>query len=169
MVSETSVKLGRKKQGRQPEGVLRLNEDTGLVELAGSKKEVDTALKGEEILAFLEEQEEPVRMATIQAALRSKRKPLNNAFRALVERGKIERSGSGKRGDVYHYFAVSESPKEAMVSAACWEQQLFSDSEGLALEKKAVPLFPAYNREQKEQKNMTIADHMKGLAGTAFA
>ncbi len=43
MVSETSVKLGQKKQGRQPERVLRLNEDTGLVELAGSKKEVDTA------------------------------------------------------------------------------------------------------------------------------
>ena len=60
MVSETSVKLGQKKQGRRPERVLRLNEDTDLVELAGSKKEVDTALKGEEILAFLEEQEEPV-------------------------------------------------------------------------------------------------------------
>ncbi len=70
MVSEASVKLGRKKQGRQPERVLHLNEDTGLVELAGSKKEVDTALKGEEILAFLEEQEEPVQMVTIQAELK---------------------------------------------------------------------------------------------------
>jgi len=113
MVSETSVKLGRKKQGRQPEGVLRLNEDTGLVDLAGSKKEVDTALKGEEILAFLEEQEEPVRMATIQEALRSKRKPLNNAFRALVERGKVERSGSGKRGDVYHYICCSRESQRS--------------------------------------------------------
>ena len=70
MVSETSVKLGQKKQGRHLECVLRLNEDTGLVELAGSKKEVDTALKGEEILAFLEEQEEPVQMVTIQAELK---------------------------------------------------------------------------------------------------
>ena len=96
MVSEKAVKLGRKKQGRQPERVLRLNEDTGLVELAGSKKEVDTALKGEEILAFLEEQEEPVQMVTIQAELKCRRKPLNDAFRALVERGKIERSGSEK-------------------------------------------------------------------------
>ena len=47
------------------ESVLRLNEATGLVELAGTKKALDTELKGEEIMAFLEEQEEPVRMAAI--------------------------------------------------------------------------------------------------------
>ena len=70
MVSETSVKPDWKKQDRQPERVLRLNEDTGLVELAGSKKEVDTALKWEAILAFLGEQEEPVQMVTIQAELK---------------------------------------------------------------------------------------------------
>ena len=141
------------RRGRPLEdSVLRLNEDTGLVELAGTKKAMDTALKGEEIIAFLEEQEEPVRMATIQAELKGQRKALNDTIRALVEQGKIGCAGSGKRGDPYLYFAVPEGPENAAVSAACREQQLSSDSKGLDLEKKAVPLFPTSNGEQKEQK-----------------
>ena len=141
------------RRGRPLEdSVLRLNEDTGLVELAGTKKAMDTALKGEEIIAFLEEQEEPVRMATIQAELKGQRKALNDTIRALVEQGKIGCAGSGKRGDPYLYFAVPEGPENAAVSAACREQQLSSDFKGLALEKKAVPLFPTSNGEQKEQK-----------------
>ena len=134
------------------ESVLRLNEDTGLVELAGTKKALDTALKGEEIMAFLEEQEEPVRMAAVQAELKGQRKPLNDTLRALVEQGKIGCVGSGKRGDPYRYFAVPEGPENTAVSAAGREQQLFSDSKGLDPEKKAVPLFPTYSGEQKEQK-----------------
>ena len=141
------------RRGRSLEdSVLRLNEDTGLVELAGTKKAMDTALKGEEVIAFLEEQEEPVRMATIQEELKGQRKPLNDTLRALVEQGKIGCAGSGKRGDPYLYFAVPEGPENAAGSAACREQQLSSDSRGLALEKKAVPLFPTSNGEQKEQK-----------------
>ena len=141
------------RRGRPLEdSVLRLNEDTGLVELAGTKRAMDTALQGEEIIAFLEEQEEPVRMATIQATLRSKRKPLNDTLRALVEQGKIGCAGSGKRGDPYLYCAVPEGPENTAVSAACREQQLSSDSKGLAIEKEAVPLFPTSNGEQKEQK-----------------
>ena len=141
------------RRGRPLEdSVLRLNEDTGLVELAGTKRAIDTEIKREEIIAFLEEQEEPVRMATIQAALRSKRKPLNDTLRALVEQGKIGCSGSGKRGDPYLYFAVPEGPENAAGSAACREQQLSSDSKGLGPEKEAVPLFPPSNGEQKEQK-----------------
>ena len=134
------------------ESVLRLNEATGLVELAGTKKALDTALKGEEILAFLEEQEEPVRMAVIQAELKGQRKPLNDTLRALVEQGKIGCAGSGKRGAPYRYFAVPEGPENTAVSAAGREQQLSSDSKGLDPEKKAVPLFPTYSGEQKEQK-----------------
>jgi len=134
------------------ESVLRLNEDTGLVELVGTKKAMDTELKGEEIMAFLEEQDEPVRMAAIQAELKSKRKPLNDTLRALVKQGKIGCAGSGKRGAPYRYFAVPEDSEKAAVSAAYREQQLSSDSKGLGPEKKAVPLFPAYKGEQKEQK-----------------
>lgn len=96
MVSETSVKLGQKKQGRQPERVLRLNEDTGLVELAGSKKEVDTALKGEAIFAFLGEQEEPVQMVTIQAELKCRRKPLNDALWRWSSGVKLSARGAEK-------------------------------------------------------------------------
>ena len=90
-------------------------------------------------------------MATVQAELKSKRKPLNDTLRALVEQGKIGCSGSGKRGDPYRYFAVPEGPENTAVAAAGREQQLSSDSKGLGPEKKAVPLFPTYNREQKEQ------------------
>ena len=103
-------------------------------------------------MAFLEEQEEPVTMATVQAEFKGQRKPLNDALRALVEQGKIGCSGSGKRGDPYLYFAVPEDSERAAVSAACREQQLSSDSKGLDPEKEAVPLFPTYNGEQKEQK-----------------
>ena len=49
-------------------------------------------------------------------------------------------------------FTVPEDSENTAVSAVCREQQLSSDSKGLALEKKAVPLFPTYNGEQKEQK-----------------
>lgn len=138
------------------ESVLRWNEETGLVELAGTKKAVDTEIKGEEIIAFLEGLSEPVIMATIQAELKCQRKPLNDALRALVEQGKIGCEGSGKKGNPYLYFFVPEGPEKAVVSAACWEQKLFSDSEGLDPEKKAVPLFPTYKREQKEQNNQTM-------------
>lgn len=122
------------------------------VELAGTKKALDTALKGEEILVFLEEQEEPVTMAVIQAELKSKRKPLLDTLRALVEQGKIGCVGSGKRGAPYRYFAVPEGAEHTAVAAAGREQQLSSDSKGLGPEKKAVPLFPTYSGEQKEQK-----------------
>ena len=91
-------------------------------------------------------------MAAIQAELKSKRKPLNDTLRALVEQGKIGCAGSGKRGDPYLYFAVPEGPENTVVSGAYREQQLSSDSKGLDLEKEAVPLFPTYNGEQKEQK-----------------
>ena len=156
------------RRGRPLEdSVLRLNEDTGLVELAGTKAEVDAQAKEEEMLAFLKEQEEPVTMATIQAEVKCQRKPLNDALRALVEQGKIGRLGSGKKGNAYHYFAVPEGPEKAAVSATCREQQLLSDSEGLGPEKNAVPEFPIYSREQQEQKHMTIADHVAGLTGTA--
>ena len=136
--------------------MLRLNEETGLVELAGTKKDVDTEIKGEKILAFLEGLSEPVTMATIRAELKCQRKPLNDALRALVEQGKIGCEGSGKKGDPYLYFAVPKGPEKAVVSVACREQKLFSDSEGLDPEKKAVPLFPTYKREQKEQNNQTM-------------
>jgi hypothetical protein len=108
------------RRGRPLEdSVLRLNEDTGLVELTGTKKALDTALRGEEIITFLKEQEEPVRMATIQAALRIKRKPLNDRLRALVEQGKIGCTGSGKRGDPYLYF-WSSSPSWSWSSSPSW-------------------------------------------------
>ena len=99
------------------ESVLRLDEDTGLVELAGTKADVDTEIKGGEILAFLEGLSEPVRMETIQEELKCQRKPLNDALRALVEQSKIGRSGSGKKGDPYRYFAIPEGSEKAAVLA----------------------------------------------------
>ena len=81
-------------------------------------------------------------MATIQAALRSQRKPLNDTIRALVKQGKIGCAGSGKRGDPYLYFAVPEGPENAAVSAACREQQLSSDSKGLDPGKRSCSAVP---------------------------
>ncbi len=141
------------RRGRPLEAsVLRLNEETGLIELAGTKKARDTALKEAEILGFLAEQEEPVGVATMQAALRSQRKPLLDTLRALVEQGKIGCAGSGKRGAPYRYFAVPEGSATPAVSAAGREPQQSSDSKGLGLEKKAVPLFPTDTGEPQEQK-----------------
>ena len=96
-------------------------------------------------------------MAVIQAELKSKRKPLNDTLRALVEQGKIGCVGSGKRGDPCRYFAVPEGPENTAVSAAGREQQLCSDSEGLGPEKKAVPLFPTYKGDRKNRKS----DHLR--------
>ena len=75
-------------------------------------------------------------MTTIQEELKCQRKPLNDTLQALVKQGKIECSGSGKKGDPYLYCSAPEGPEKAVVSAACREQKLFSDPEGLGPEKK---------------------------------
>ena len=110
--------------------MLLLNPETGRIEPGSTKKEFDTQAKGEEILAFLEEQEEPVTMATIQAELKGRRQTLLDALRALGKQGRIGCEGSGKKGAPGRYFSLPEGPEKVAVAAACREQRPFGDSKG---------------------------------------
>ena len=93
--------------------MLLLNPKTDRIEPGSTKKEFDTQAKGEEILAFLEEQEEPVTMETIQAELKGRRQTLLNALGALVEQNKIGCEGSGKKGAPRRYFAPSRGSRKS--------------------------------------------------------
>lgn len=154
------------RRGRPLEdSVLRLNEDTGLVELAGPKKEIDAELKGEEIIAFLEEQQEAVPRKDIEGSIEGRTTAIRTALAQLVERGKIGRSGSGRKGDPYRYFSCSRDPKIRVPENGDFEEKaeksgnnnLLSDSNDLVSEKNTcsrVPTSILETREHEIQKAM---------------
>ena len=85
--------------------MLLLNPETGRIEPDGTKKEFDTNTTGEEILAFLEGQEEPVEEKGIKKGVGGNTRLIPAALRALVEKGQVERTRGGKKGDPYRYNA----------------------------------------------------------------
>ena len=119
--------------------VLRLDEETGIIDVAGTRAEVETERIGQEVLAFLKGQEAPVEMAIIQEALNVNRKRLSDALKALYDDGKIGRSGTGKKGNPYRYFvgenAVPTTAGNGEDSERCREQNLPNNSNGIDLEK----------------------------------
>ena len=77
--------------------------------------DVDTQAKGEEVFAFLEEQEEPVMEKDIRKGVGGNTRLIPAALRALVEKGEIERTGEGKKNKPYRYnsrFLVSSIYKK---------------------------------------------------------
>ena len=129
--------------------VLKWNEETALVEVAGTKPEMDKAAKGDEIMAALVDAREPWTMADIRHKDRGdvqiKNKRLLNIVDALVAQGKISKEGVGVKGNPYRYFIVEE-PKNAVPDAVSvpeqWEQNNFNDFKDLTPEKNAVPSVP---------------------------
>ena len=120
------------------EVVLKLDAETGWVDIAGAKADVDTQAKGEEVFAFLEEQEEPVMEKDIRKGVGGNTRLIPAALRALVEKGEIERTGEGKKNKPYRYnsrFLVSSIYKK--------------------------------RENEKNHNSQPISDQVAGLTGTA--
>ena len=156
--------------------VLSMDPETGIIETAGTKAEVDIQTTGEEILAFLEEQEEPVTRQDIESHIEGRTKAIRGALKRLVEQGKIDRSGAGKKNDPYLYLSCSRDPQMGIPENADCEgktekdgnNNLSRDSGALVPEKNTCSLVPTSmpgTRKQESQK--TISAHVAGLTETA--
>ena len=83
--------------------VLMFDEATRTISLGGTKQESDEHIIMEDILDFLQTQDEPVSEKIINEAVDGKTMLQRRALRTLFTEGKIERCGEGRRGDPYLY------------------------------------------------------------------
>lgn len=142
------------------EVVLKLDAETRWVDIAGTKAEVDAHKMGEDILAFLGEQDEPVTRQDIEDSIEGRTKAIRAVLTQLANEGRIERSGRGKKGDPYHYFLCSRDPQKGVPESTDCEEKTEKDgnnnlsngSGALRSEKMLVPLFPHIYREQGNKK-----------------
>ena len=124
------------------EVVLQLDTESGRVDIAGTKAGMDIQAKEEEILAFLQMQAEPVKEAVISEGVPGKAKLRQDALRTLCDQGKVGRSGSGKKGDAYHYSAYPEGSAKEAISANGRDMDNANGSDGLDPEKNPYPDIP---------------------------
>ena len=157
--------------------VLRMDPDTGLIEGAGTRTEVDAQTTGEEIRAFLVEQDEPVTRQDIESQVEGRTTAIRGALKRLVKQDKIGRSGAGKKNDPYLYFLSSRDPQMDVPDNVDFKEETEKDGNNnlsngsgvLRSGKNAcspVPTGIPGTREQESQK--TIAEHVAGLTSTAL-
>jgi hypothetical protein len=84
-----------------PESVVTLDADTGIVAVAGEVAAIDRTAMGDKILAEIAG--EQLTRDEINARVGGNPTPIASALNALIEDGKIRRSGAGKKGDPYIY------------------------------------------------------------------
>ena len=91
-----------------PETILEFDPETRLLSVGGTKAEADCLDLEREIVDFLEaagEQTEPEISEHVGGTTSVKRK----ALRSLVEKGQVDRAGTGKKGDPFRYsFACTK-------------------------------------------------------------
>jgi hypothetical protein len=85
------------------ESVLTMDASTGLIATSGTREEADQADAETKIITYLADQTEPVDEATIRDAVEARKSVQIAALRALVNAGRVERSGGGKKNDPYRY------------------------------------------------------------------
>jgi hypothetical protein len=87
--------------------VIGLDEETGRVELAGRKRDVDEADAAARILEALADQEAGVTESWIKGHIEGgNTATLPRALRLLLRQGGVTRTGHGGKGDVFRYQAV---------------------------------------------------------------
>lgn len=119
---------------------LHLDEETGLIAVAGTKTELDTQTTAAAALAVLEKADEPLKLETIREELGVQKKRVQDALMALIEDSKIEREKVG-RAYVYRY-SRTENCSHTVPEGR--EQLKPNYSEGLGLKTRTVPS-PIYN------------------------
>ena len=83
--------------------VLTMDEDSGWITASGSKHNHDIDLSKTAILEFLANQSEPIEEKEILDHVEGRKALKVKAVRALVTEGKVERTGEGKKGNVFKY------------------------------------------------------------------
>lgn len=90
------------------ETVLTMDSDTFTISVAGSRLELDEANAAQAILEHLQSLSESADRTSIIEAVAGRAQVKHTAFRALLSANRLEKSGSGKKGDPYLY-ALSSS------------------------------------------------------------
>jgi len=85
------------------ETILLFNPDTKIITTGGSKEQAEEDRSKQAILEFLTAQTEPVTEKDIDSGVEGKTQRKRFALRALVDEGKIQRSGKGGHADPYRY------------------------------------------------------------------
>src|SRR5262249_32621559 len=83
--------------------VLEYDQDTRTLSAGVARAEADEAEAAKAITEFLATQTEPVEESEIHDAIEARRAIKQKALRKLVADGKVERTGTGKKGDRYRY------------------------------------------------------------------
>jgi len=91
-----------------PKTVLAFDPVTGLTTSGGSLDDYQIAECGKDILALMADQE--ITEKELKEGLTDyKHGVISKSLRALCDQGKVQRSGTGKRGDAYRYQAALDS------------------------------------------------------------
>jgi hypothetical protein len=97
-----------------PETVLLFDKVTKHLTLGRTKREADQAETENRIEDFLKKAKEPQTQRDIREGVEGRRKVVYSGLDALVEAAKIERSGSGKRGDPFIYQFPNYAQKDSV-------------------------------------------------------
>ncbi len=101
---QTVQRIGRD----MPETVLQFDETTKHLSLGGSREDVEVNEVACRILAFMEA-DHPLTEREINSGIEGRNRCKAQALRRLTAQGKLTRSGTGKKGDSYHYSVSTPS------------------------------------------------------------
>ena len=100
--------------------VLELDQATGRVVVAGRKRDADQAELQRLVLDVLQNAPEPLTEASLKGEVEGRGVDKERALRVLCGSGRVVRTGTGKRGDAYHYalaIAPSRNTEDVAMSA----------------------------------------------------
>jgi hypothetical protein len=110
--------------------IVTLSADTGRLELAGSKRDVDDEQLGKRILDALAQERAPVFESALQANVEGRKSDQVRVLRRLLGAGKVHRLGAGGRKDPYRYVLVPECAWLPPGSPEPWEPREPDESSG---------------------------------------
>jgi hypothetical protein len=133
--------------------VVTLNQETGRLERAGSKREFDDRDLSDRIMAALRQESGAVRESWLQEEVEGRRADKVRVLRRLVGMGLVRRLGAGGRSDPYRYEVLVPGTLIAASTAKRPEPpepQVEAQNPGLFADPKVlVPEVPIYRREQE--------------------
>lgn len=136
--------------------VIVLNLETGRLERAGRKRDVDDADLGQRIVAALQPTTEPVTEKWLQAAVEGRNADKVRVLRRLLGLAQVRRFGVGGQKDPYRYGLTSACSHESAIDGGASkpreqpEQRSAPINSGLFdPPETSVPDVPVYSREQE--------------------
>jgi hypothetical protein len=124
--------------------VLSLNPETKLLACAGSKAVFDRDVCAEKIIAFLAVAEPWIERAELLDAIEGRKETTIAALQALLDEGRLTRTGRGKRGDPFRYALQGTlSPEDLGIFRSAVPRLYAEPRNGISLSgSTAVPAVP---------------------------